>query len=35
MRAGDRQEPNTRATTAELYDGLVAKSQNRLGSLRF
>ena len=35
LRAGDRQEPNTRATTAELYDGLVAKSQNRLGSLRF
>jgi NADPH-dependent 2,4-dienoyl-CoA reductase/sulfur reductase-like enzyme len=35
LRAGNRQEPNTRATTAELYDGLVAKSQNRLGSLRF
>jgi heterotetrameric sarcosine oxidase alpha subunit len=35
LRDGDRQEPNTRATTAELYDGLVAKSQNRLGSLRF
>ncbi|MDW3221567.1 MAG: sarcosine oxidase subunit alpha family protein [Paracoccaceae bacterium] len=35
LRGGDRQEPNTRATTAELYDGLFAKSQNRLGSLRF
>ncbi|MEP1962108.1 sarcosine oxidase subunit alpha family protein [Tateyamaria sp.] len=35
LRAGNRQEPNTRATTAELYDGLIAKSQNRLGSLRF
>ena len=27
LRAGDRQEPNTRATTAELYDGLVAKAK--------
>ncbi len=35
LRTGARQEPNTRATTAELFDGLVAKSQNRLGSLRF
>ena len=35
LRAGARQEPNTRATTAELYDGLFAKSQNRLGSLAF
>ncbi|MGB5864386.1 MAG: sarcosine oxidase subunit alpha family protein [Sulfitobacter sp.] len=35
LRGGARQEPNTRATTAELYDGLVAKSQNRLGSLKF
>lgn len=35
LRGGARQEPNTRATTAELYDGLFAKSQNRLGSLRF
>ncbi|MEP4194851.1 MAG: sarcosine oxidase subunit alpha family protein [Aliishimia sp.] len=35
LREGNRQEPNTRATTAELYDGLTAKSQNRLGSLRF
>lgn len=35
LRGGARQEPNTRATTTELYDGLLAKSQNRLGSLRF
>ncbi|WP_373635346.1 sarcosine oxidase subunit alpha family protein [Yoonia sp. SS1-5] len=35
LRGGARQEPNTRATTAELYDGLLAKSQNRLGSLTF
>jgi len=35
LRGGARQEPNTRATTAELYDGLLARSQNRLGSLRF
>ena len=35
LRNGARQEPNTRATTAELYDGLTAKSQNRLGSLQF
>ncbi|WP_299414949.1 sarcosine oxidase subunit alpha family protein [uncultured Sulfitobacter sp.] len=35
LRGGARQEPNTRATTAELFDGLVAKSQNRLGSLKF
>lgn len=33
LRTGARQEPNTRATMAELYDGLVAKSQNRVGSL--
>ena len=32
---GARREPNTRATTAELYDGLVAASQNRWPSLRF
>lgn len=30
---GARQEPNTRATTVELYDGLVAQSQNHRGSL--
>lgn len=35
LRGGARQEPNTRATTIELYDGLIAKSQNKLGSLRF
>ncbi|MCX7565080.1 sarcosine oxidase subunit alpha family protein [Sulfitobacter sp. F26169L] len=35
LRSGARQEPNTRATTAELFDGLVSKSQNRLGSLKF
>ncbi len=28
-------EPNTRATQVELYDGLVAASQNRWPSLRF
>lgn len=35
LRGGARQEPNTRATTAELYDGLYAKSQNRWPSLAF
>ena len=35
LREGSRQEPNTRATTAELYDGLISKSQNKIGSLRF
>ncbi|WP_187430802.1 Sarcosine oxidase subunit alpha [Roseobacter fucihabitans] len=35
LRGGARQEPNTRATTVELFDGLTARSQNRLGSLRF
>jgi len=35
LRGGARQEPNTRATTAELYNGLLARSQNRVGSLRF
>ncbi|MGB0799737.1 MAG: 2Fe-2S iron-sulfur cluster-binding protein, partial [Planktomarina sp.] len=35
LRTGGRQEPNTRATTAELFEGLTAKSQNRLGSLKF
>jgi sarcosine oxidase subunit alpha len=34
LRTGARREPNTRATTAELYDGLVAASQNRWPSLR-
>ena len=32
---GDRTEPNTRATVAELFDGLTAKSQNRWPSLAF
>src|SRR5881394_3816915 len=31
---GARSEPNTRATTLELYDGLVASSQNCWPSLR-
>ena len=34
LRTGARREPNTRATTAELYDGLIAESQNRWPSLR-
>jgi heterotetrameric sarcosine oxidase alpha subunit len=32
---GARTEPNVRATTAELFDGLVAASQNRWPSLAF
>ena len=35
LRGGARKEPNTRATTAELYDGLIAHSQNRWPSLAF
>lgn len=35
LRAGARREPNTRATVVELFDGLVAHSQNRWPSLRF
>ncbi|NKE45462.1 sarcosine oxidase subunit alpha family protein [Roseomonas frigidaquae] len=35
LRDGARQEPNTRATTAELFEGLSARSQNRWPSLRF
>jgi methylglutamate dehydrogenase subunit C len=35
LRTGARLEPNTRATTAELFDGLTARSQNRWPSLRF
>ncbi len=35
LRDGARREPNTRATVAELYDGLRAKSQNRFPSLSF
>jgi len=34
LRTGARREPNTKATTIELYDGLEAKSQNRFPSLR-
>ncbi len=34
LRGGVRREPNTRATVAELYDGLEALSQNRWPSLR-
>jgi len=33
LRTGARREPNTRATVAELYAGLEAKSQNRFPSL--
>ena len=35
LRTGARAEPNTRATTAELFDGLQAKSQNRWPALWF
>ena len=35
LRSGARREPNTRATTVELYDGLEATSQNRWPSLAF
>ncbi|MEO1564036.1 MAG: sarcosine oxidase subunit alpha family protein [Pseudomonadota bacterium] len=35
LREGPLQEPNTRATVTELYDGLVAKSQNHMGSLDY
>src|SRR5881394_2994481 len=35
LRTGSRREPNTRATVAELYDGLEARSQNRWPSLAF
>ncbi|WP_425326589.1 sarcosine oxidase subunit alpha family protein [Pseudaminobacter salicylatoxidans] len=34
MRSAARREPNTRATTQELYHGLVASSQNSWPSLR-
>lgn len=33
LRSGAHQEPNTRATVAELYEGLTATSQNHRGSL--
>ena len=35
LRSGARREPNTRATTIELFDGLDATSQNRWPSLAF
>jgi sarcosine oxidase subunit alpha len=35
LRTGARREANTRATVAELYDGLEATSQNRWPSLAF
>lgn len=35
LRDGARREPNTRVTTAELYNGLSAKSQNSWPSLSF
>jgi sarcosine oxidase subunit alpha len=35
LRTGARREPNTRATSVELFDGLRANSQNRWPSLRF
>jgi len=35
LRTGARREPNTRATTTELYDGLNAASQNRWPSLKY
>jgi heterotetrameric sarcosine oxidase alpha subunit len=34
LRSGARREPNTRATTIELYEGLDAASQNRWPSLK-
>ncbi|HZF75185.1 MAG TPA: 2Fe-2S iron-sulfur cluster-binding protein, partial [Acetobacteraceae bacterium] len=33
LRSGARREPNTRATMAELFEGLEARSQNRFPSL--
>lgn len=35
LRTGARREPNTRATVAEVFDGLSATSQNRWPSLAF
>src|SRR5437773_11199405 len=34
LRSGARREPNTKAGTIELFDGLEARSQNRWPSLR-
>ncbi|MEO1719434.1 MAG: sarcosine oxidase subunit alpha family protein, partial [Pseudomonadota bacterium] len=35
LRDGARREPNTRATTTEVFDGLIARSQNAWPSLRY
>ena len=35
IREGAQQTPNVRATVQELYDGLTARSQNRMGPLGF
>ena len=35
LRTGASQEPNTRATTTELFEGLNARSQNHRGSLKY
>ncbi len=35
LRSGPHQEPNTRATVTELFDGLTATSQNHRGPLEF
>ena len=35
LRSGNHQEPNTRATVTELFDGLTATSQNHRGPLEF
>ena len=35
LRTGARREPNTRATTIEMFEGLEARSQNRWPSLKF
>jgi sarcosine oxidase subunit alpha len=35
LRTGTRREPNTKATTIELYDGLEATTQNRWPSIGF
>ena len=35
LREGAAQEPNTRATVTELFDGLVARSQNHRGPLEW
>jgi heterotetrameric sarcosine oxidase alpha subunit len=35
LRSGGRREPNTRATTVELFEGLEASSQNRFPSLKW